>query len=54
MIDPAWQSQGIATGMLYHIIQALSDEENTTLRSRKASSNEPSREWHHRMGFINP
>ena len=52
MIDPEWQRRGMATGMLFHVSKALMEEEKTSLRSRYASGNGPSREWHKRMGFV--
>ena len=50
MIDPEWQRQGVATAMLHHVTSTLL-EKKTSLRSRYAIGNEPSREWHKRMGF---
>lgn len=51
-VVPEWQGKGVATALVSTAMNALHAAGYPTLKSRYLLSNEPSRNWHLRFGFV--
>ncbi|MFN8443881.1 MAG: GNAT family N-acetyltransferase [Caldilineaceae bacterium] len=51
-VVPEWQNRGVATALVSSAMNALHVVGYTTLKSRYLLSNEQSRNWHLRFGFV--
>lgn len=51
-VVPKWQNRGVATALVASAMNALHTTGYTTLKSRYLLSNEHSRNWHLRFGFV--